>query len=37
MKATKPELQGYDSEQIEMMEEKCILVDEEDNIIGKDS
>ena len=31
------ELQGYDAEQIEMMEENCILVDKEDNIIGKDS
>ena len=37
MKSSRPELQGYDSEQIEMMEENCILVDEEDNIIGKDS
>ena len=37
MNQTRPELQGYDSEQIEMMEEKCILVDTEDNIIGKDS
>ncbi len=37
MDQTRPELQGYDSEQIEMMEENCILVDEEDNIIGKDS
>tara|TARA_B100000029_G_scaffold105336_1_gene95992 strand:- start:1648 stop:2319 length:672 start_codon:yes stop_codon:yes gene_type:complete len=37
MKQTRPELQGYDSEQIEMMEENCILVDKEDNIIGKDS
>ena len=37
MKATRPELQGYDSEQIEMMEENCILVDEDDNIIGNDS
>ena len=31
------ELQGYDAEQIGMMEENCILVDKEDNIIGKDS
>ncbi len=37
MKQTRPELQGYDSEQIEMMEENCILVDKDDNIIGKDS
>ena len=37
MNQTKPELQGYDSEQIEMMEENCILVDEDDNIIGNDS
>ena len=33
----RPELQGYDQEQIEMMEEACILVDEEDNILGKDT
>ena len=37
MKQTRPELQGYDSEQIEMMDENCILVDENDNIIGKDT
>ena len=37
MKQTRPELQGYDSEQIGMMEENCILVDNDDNIIGKDS
>jgi len=33
----RPELQGYDAEQIEMMNENCILVDNEDHIIGKDS
>ena len=33
----RPELQGYDAEQIEMMDENCILVDEKDHIIGKDS
>ena len=37
MKSKRPELQGYDSEQIEMMEENCILVDKDDNIIGNDS
>ena len=37
MAQTRPELQGYDNEQIEMMDENCILVDKEDNIIGKDS
>jgi len=37
MAQTRPELQGYDTEQIEMMGENCILVDENDQIIGKDS
>lgn len=37
MKNTKLELEGHDSEQIQMMEEECILVDKEDKIIGKDS
>ena len=37
MPEARPELQGYDREQIEMMEEACILVDEEDNILGKDT
>ena len=37
MAQTRPELQGYDAEQIEMMAENCILVDENDHIIGKDS
>ena len=37
MSEARPELQGYDQEQIEMMEEACILVDEEDNILGKDT
>ena len=31
------ELQGYDKAQKEMMEENCIVVDDDDNIIGKDS
>ena len=31
------ELQGYDQAQKEMMEENCIVVDDDDNIIGKDS
>ena len=31
------ELQGYDESQIEMMEENCIVVDENDLITGKDS
>ena len=37
MSEARPELQGYDQEQIETMEEACILVDEEDNILGKDT
>jgi len=37
MSEARPELQGYDREQIEMMKEACILVDEEDNILGKDT
>ena len=37
MAQTRPELQGYDTEQIEMMGENCILVDENDQIVGKDS
>ena len=37
MSEARPELQGYAQEQIEMMEEACILVDEEDNILGKDT
>ena len=32
-----PELGGYNEEQIGMMEEKCILLDDKDNIIGSDS
>ena len=31
------ELQGYDEAQKEMMEENCIVVDDNDQIIGKDS
>ena len=34
MPEARPELQGYDKEQMKMMEEACILVDEEDNILG---
>ena len=30
-------LEGYDEEQIRMMDECCIIVDEEDNIIGQDT
>ena len=37
MSEARPELQEYDQEQIEMMKEACILVDEEDNILGKDT
>ena len=33
---TEVELQGYDKEQIDMMDENCIIVDNEDNIIGKE-
>ena len=31
------ELQGYDEAQKEMMNENCIIVDENDKIIGQDS
>ena len=31
------ELHGYDQAQKEMMEENCIVVDDDDNIIGQDS
>ena len=31
------ELQGYDQVQKEMMEENCIVVDNNDQIIGQDS
>jgi isopentenyl-diphosphate delta-isomerase len=31
------ELQGYDKDQIDMMEENCIVVDDKDSIIGKDT
>ena len=37
MDGQKSELGGYDSDQVEMMKEECILVDENDNILGKDS
>jgi isopentenyl-diphosphate delta-isomerase len=37
MSEARPELLGYDQEQIKMMEETCILVDKEDNILGKDT
>ena len=37
MSEARPELLGYDQEQIKMMEETCILVDKKDNILGKDT
>ena len=37
MPDTVVELQGYDKEQIDMMEENCIIVDDKDNILGKDT
>jgi len=37
MTETKSGLQGYDDEQVQMMDEDCILVDDNDNIIGHDS
>jgi isopentenyl-diphosphate delta-isomerase len=37
MPDTTVELQGYDKDQIDMMEENCIIVDNNDNIIGKDT
>ena len=37
MSDTTVELQGYDKDQIDMMEENCIIVDNNDNIIGKDT
>ena len=37
MSGTIVELQGYDRDQIDMMEENCIIVDKNDNIIGKDT
>jgi|TARA_B110000495_G_C23008785_1_gene596397 isopentenyl-diphosphate delta-isomerase len=37
MPETTVELQGYDKDQIDMMEENCIIVDNNDNIIGKDT
>ena len=37
MSDTIVELQGYDRDQIDMMEENCIIVDNEDNILGKDT
>tara|TARA_B100000579_G_C22533605_1_gene711910 strand:- start:52 stop:723 length:672 start_codon:yes stop_codon:yes gene_type:complete len=37
MVGQKSELGGYDAEQVVMMQEECILVDENDNILGKDS
>ena len=30
-------LDGYDAIQIELMNEKCILLDEDDNVIGSES
>ena len=37
MTGAEPILQGYDEEQVRMMEENCIVVDDKDNIIGYDS
>ena len=37
MPETTVELQGYDKDQIDIMEEKAIIVDNNDNIIGKDT
>jgi isopentenyl-diphosphate delta-isomerase len=37
MPDTTVELQEYDKDQIDMMEENCIIVDNNDNIIGKDT
>tara|TARA_Y100001970_G_scaffold69737_1_gene88868 strand:+ start:5097 stop:5777 length:681 start_codon:yes stop_codon:yes gene_type:complete len=37
MTSTDSELQGYDESQKEMMDEDCIIVDNNDKIIGKDS
>ena len=37
MKGDRPGLQGYDEEQVRMMKEDCIVVDDNDNIIGSDS
>ena len=37
MTSADSELQGYDESQKEMMEENCIVVDNDDLIIGKDS
>ena len=34
---TDTELGGYDDEQVQMMKENCIVVDENDTIIGNDS
>lgn len=32
-----PSLDGYDEEQIRLMEERCILVDENDKVYGEGS
>jgi isopentenyl-diphosphate delta-isomerase len=32
-----PELDGYDEEQVRLMEERCILVNEKDEAYGEDS
>lgn len=37
MTGDRPRLQGYDEEQVRMMKENCIVVDDNDNIIGSDS
>ena len=37
MTGDKSGLQGYDEKQVQMMEENCIVVDKDDNIIGPDT
>lgn len=32
-----PSLDGYDDEQVRLMEERCILVDENDKVYGEGS
>lgn len=36
-KAQEPTLDGYDEEQVRLMEERCILVDENDKTYGEGS
>lgn len=35
--APAPDLDAYDEEQVRLMEERCILVDENDKAYGEDS